>query len=355
VVTVHGGHGGKPPDGGSVAGVVDLAEHIDRVAAETGFAGVVRVDLEGTPRLTRAYGLADRAHSIPHRVDTRFGIASGGKGLTALTVMGLIEDGLLELSTPARSILEDDLPLIGGTTIEQLLGHTSGIGDHVDEDLDLDINEHVLPVPVHELALTEAYVPLLARLPPKFPPGERFSYCNAGYVVLALVAERVTGTPFHDLVDARVCRPAGMSSTSFLRADELPADAAVGYLSPDGLRTNVLHLPVRGTGDGGVYSTAADVHALWAALFEGRIVGLDRVEEMVRPRSTAAAEGMRYGLGFWLHLTGPAVILVGFDAGVSFRTVHDRDRRVTHTVLANTSTGAWPIGRHLDEVLAGPA
>jgi CubicO group peptidase (beta-lactamase class C family) len=334
--------------------VVDLREGIDRLAASTGFAGVVRVDIGGTVALARAYGLADRAHAIPHRMDTRLGIASGGKGLTALTVMSLVEEGRLELSTPARSILGDDLPLIGEVTVEQLLGHTSGIGDHVDEDLDLDIDEYILPVPVHELSTTEAYVPLLAGLPPKFPPGERFAYCNSGYVVLALIAERVVGTPFHELIDERVCRPAGMASTSFLRSDELPRDAAVGYLSSDGLRTNVLHLPVCGTGDGGVYSTAADIHALWASLFDGRIVAARLVDEMVRPRSVAAG-GMRYGLGFWLHPKGPAVVLEGYDAGVSFRSVHDGARGVTHTVLANTSGGAWPIARHLDDVLTGQA
>ena len=84
--------------------------------------------------------------------------------------------------------------------------------------------------------------------------------------MLALLAERAAGTPYHDLVDELVCRPAGMEATAFLRLDELPGDAALGYLAADGLRTNVLHLPVRGTGDGGVFTTAADVHALWTAL-----------------------------------------------------------------------------------------
>ena len=60
---------------------------------------------------------------------------------------------------------------------------------------------------------------------------------------------------------------------------------------------------------------------------------------------------MRYGLGFWLHESRDAVMLEGYDAGVSFRTVHDPNTRVTHTVLSNTSDGAWPVTRHLDELL----
>jgi hypothetical protein len=143
-----------------------------------------------------------------------------------------------------------------------------------------------------------------------------------------------------------------MVDSAFLRSDELPARAAVGYLEGDGsLRTNVLHLPVEGTGDGGLYSTVADVHALWPAFLGGRIVSPAWVAEMTRPRSDVPAESKRYGLGFWLHPTGDAVMLEGFDAGVSFRTVHDPVSRVTHTVIANSSYGAWPVTRRLDEVL----
>jgi len=67
----------------------------------------------------------------------------------------------------------------------------------------------------------------------------------------------------------RVCRPAGLVDTGFLRSDDLPARAALGYVAmPDGSqRTNVFHLPVLGSGDGGAYSTVADVHALWTAVF----------------------------------------------------------------------------------------
>ena len=60
---------------------------------------------------------------------------------------------------------------------------------------------------------------------------------------------------------------------------------------------------------------------------------------------------MRYGRGFWLHATGPAVMLEGCDAGVSFRSVHDPASRCTHTVLSNTTEGAWKITRRLDELI----
>jgi CubicO group peptidase (beta-lactamase class C family) len=144
---------------------------------------------------------------------------------------------------------------------------------------------------------------------------------------------------FHELVKERVCEPAGMRETAFLRSDELPAGAAVGYLA-DG-RTNVFHLPVRGSGDGGVYSTVADVRALWTAFLAGSIVASRWAEELVRPRSE------RYGLGFWLD--GSRLRLEGMDAGVSFFSIHDPRSGETRTVVSNTTNGAWPLARFLRE------
>ncbi|MGZ8739531.1 MAG: serine hydrolase domain-containing protein [Gaiellaceae bacterium] len=331
-----------------------LENELDAIASETTFSGVVRVDSAAGIEVTKAYGLAHRGYEISNQVDTQFAIASGTKGLTALTVVSLIEDGRLDLSTAARSVLGQDLPLIGDdVTIEHLLSHRSGIGDYLDEEGDLELADYLMPVPVHELATTEQYLAVLDGHPRKFAAGERFAYSNGGYVVLGLIAERASGMPFHDLVRRRVCEPAGMGDTAFLRSDELPGRAALGYLAIDGVwRTNVFHLPVRGNGDGGIYTTVADISSLWRAFFAGQIVSTEWVSDMVRARSDVPSESRRYGLGFWLHASTDTVMLHGCDPGVSFRTVHDPRSSVTHTVISNTSDGAWPITRYLDERLA---
>lgn len=320
-----------------------LGRDLDEIAAETGFSGVVRVD-RGDDVLVRAYGFADRAHEIPNTPDTQFGTASGTKGLTALVVMRLVEDGALSLDTTARSVLGSDLPLVDDrVTIEHLLSHRSGVGDYLDEELDLDFSDYLLPVPAQQLATTEAYLAVLDGHPQKFSPGERFAYCNGGFVVLALIAERVAGTPFHDLVRELVCAPAGMDDTAFLRSDALPGRAALGYTQVGGeWRTNVFHLPVCGSGDGGIYTTAADVAAFWRALFAGAIVKRETLDEMLRDR------GDGYGLGFWLP-GGSAVRLHGGDTGVRFASVHDQERRLTSTVLANSDVPPAPIGARLEE------
>lgn len=330
----------------------ELAAAVDAVVADVGFSGVIRVDLDGAVACQRAYGFAHRGLGVANRVDTRFALASGAKGFTALTVMSLVERGELALATTARSLLGDDLPLIDDrVTVEHLLAHRSGIGDYLDEAAVDDWTAYVLSTPPQDLVDTHHYLPVLDGHPMRHEPGERFVYNNGAFVVLALLAERATGRSFHDLVDERVCRPAGLAATGFPRADELPGDAAVGYLHPDGLRTNVFHLPVRGNGDGGIFSTAADIHALWDAFLGDRLVGPALVAEMLRARSESPDDGMRYGLGFWLDAVPGAVELHGFDTGVGFRSVHDPGGAFTVTLLSNQTAGTWPTSEGVLELV----
>ena len=327
-----------------------VTDVVDDAARTARFSGVVRVDRAGETELAKAYGFADRAHAVANTVDTQLAIASGAKTLTALAVMALVERGTLALDTTARSLLGDDLPLIADdVTVEHLLAHRSGIGDYLDEEAGHDITDYVMPVPVHELATTEGYLPALDGHPTRFRAGERFAYNNSGYVVLALLAERAGGLAFPELVDTLVCEPAGMVDTAFLRSDELPGRAARGYLAADGLRTNVLHLPVVGSGDGGAYSTVADLSRLWEALFAGRVISPERLAEMLRPHSDWPEENERYGLGFHLHATTDTVWLEGYDAGVSFVSVRRPSSDVTYTVIANWTDGAWPVVKALSD------
>ena len=157
--------------------MTDLLARVDQIAAVARFSGVVRVDLNGQLVLAKGYGMADRAHGLANLVDGQFNVASGGKGLTALTVVSLIQQGHLELATTARSLLGPDLPLIADdVTVEQLLAHRSGIGDYLNEEEVADINDYVMRVPVHKLAEPEQFLPVLDGHLAKSAPNERFSY-----------------------------------------------------------------------------------------------------------------------------------------------------------------------------------
>lgn len=333
----------------------DLAERVDALAAESSFSGVASVTDGDTRTFAAAYGLADRARAVANTVDTRFAIASGTKGFTALAVMRLVESGLLGLGTTARSILGPDLPLVdSAVTIEQLLAHRSGIGDFLDEEAG-EVEDYVLTVPLHTLDSMEAWVPVLDGYPTVFPPGSAFAYNNGGYALLSLLAERVSNVPFPALLDELVLMPAGLTATGFPRSDTPEPDLAIGYVDELGLdRTNVLHMPVLGAGDGGLASTLADVDRFWRALFAGDICAPATVAEMLRDRSEATPPDPRYGLGFWLESADArdTVTLTGCDAGISFQSVHDPGAVRTRTVIGNTTDGAWPIAKLLTE-LAG--
>lgn len=328
-----------------------LARHVDHTVERTAFSGVIRIDHAGEVVIDRAYGFADRRWSVPMATTTRLSIASGTKAFTALAAMALVETGELTLDTRARTLLGSDLPMIDDeVTIEHLLGHRSGIGDYLDEETMGPISIPPMRVPVHELDSAEAYLPILDGFPQVSAPGTQFAYNNGAFAVLAILIERAAGRPFHTVVDELVVQRAGLSDTGFIRSDALPPGVAAGYLERDGLRNNALHLPVMGTGDGGMFSTSGDVTAFWTALFAGRIVNEDHVGLMTRPHSDAPADRRRYGLGFWLASAGPIVMLVGYDAGVSFRTMHDPTTATTRTVIANTSEGTWELGRLVPEL-----
>jgi CubicO group peptidase (beta-lactamase class C family) len=275
-------------------------------------------------------GMADRSAEAPVTPDTRFALASGSKTFTALTILSLVGDGALALDTRARVILGHDLPLIeDDVTIDHLLTHTSGIGDYLDEDIDVLAP---MAVPVQQLDTTSAFLAVLDGHPTKFRAGERFSYCNGGYVVLALIAERVGGMPFADLVAHRVFDPAHMTASGFPRSDHLPPRTAIGY-RPDG-RTNVFDLPVVGSGDGGCYSTAGDLHRFWLAFTAGTIVSADLVTFAVE--QVTRDGGLGYGRG--VKVDGRYLVLSGADHGVSAWSCHDPDTGTTVTTLANVET-----------------
>ena len=134
-----------------------------------------------------------------------------------------------------------------------------------------------------------------------------------------------------------MCAPAGLTGTAFLRSDELPAKAALGYLFDDGTAPTCCTCPSAVTGDGGVYFCVDDLRTFWQAFLSGRIVGPELVQTMITPRFEAPEEGLRYGLGCWLHASGPAVLIEGYDAGVSMRSIHDPASR-----RAGPRRRCWP-------------
>jgi CubicO group peptidase (beta-lactamase class C family) len=333
----------------------DLDRLVATTAAAHGFSGAVQVTLDRTTALAAAFGEADRSAGIRNTVDTRFGIASGTKFPTALVAGALIDDGLLALDDRLVDVVSVPLPGVStGVTIDHLLTHTSGVYDYLDEEVIDDPDHFELSIAPFKLLGPRDYLPMLVAGPAKFEPGARFSYSNGGFVLLGLALEEVAGCSFHTLIEERVLRPCGMMDSGFFRFDRLPPRVANGYVETDneGWRTNIYSLPIIGGPDGGMFTTVGDIDRLWRGFFAGAVISRELVSMFMKKAAIQAERAHSfYGHGLWIHDDGagpPLHYIVGGDAGVSFRSSAHSDGTFA-TVVSNTSKGAWPMIKAIDD------
>ncbi len=313
------------------------------------FSGVISIRIKGDIIFSKAYGYADRSNKIPNNLETRFGIASGTKFFTALAIGKLVQSGQLTLETKVFDIVKYDFPLYSkNITIEHLLTHTSGLPDYYDEEKVDDFNNFTLAIPWYELKRPIQYLPIFPQEKMKFNPGEKFSYCNSGYILLAIVIEQVSGMAYTEYVKQHIFNLADMKHSGFFPLNQLPENTANGYIDKgDSWQTNVYNLPIIAGGDGGAFTTVEDVYRLWDAFFNYQLLPKALVEAYVKPViSTSDGEKSYHGYGLWLYKKSDKstiVSMVGCDPGVSFKSLIHQDKEVIITVISNTSEGAWPI------------
>ena len=334
------------------------AEEVVRLVGETGFSGVVSLAPLGSgPSLDVAFGLADRNHRVPNRVDTRFAMASGCKIFTAMAVGSLMQEGRIGLDTTlAECVRSRQFHFGSKVTIGQLLNHTSGIPDYFSEELESDYAALFRERPSYRMTSVRDFLPLFENAPMKTPPGQDFLYCNAGFVLLGLVIEELTGRDFREIVAERIFRPCGMTRSGYFAMDALPDNTAIGYLSEDeaDCHTNIFSVASVGGADGGAFTTAQDMRRFWASLLAGKILARDWLDRFLAPSVQVAErdESWHYGRGVWLRQDrGNWIVSVeGSDPGASMESQVWRSEGVILTVLSNTADGAARIN---DVLIAG--
>jgi CubicO group peptidase (beta-lactamase class C family) len=236
------------------------------------FSGVVLLAKDGRPFFEHACGMASREFAAPNRSDTKFNVGSITKVFTRVAIAQLAEKGKLSLTDTIRRHLPDYTgPGAERITIQQLLTMTSGLGDIFGDAYSGASKERFRTL--------ADYLPLFQTKPLQFEPGAGRRYSNAGYVVLGLIVERVTGQDYHTYVRERVFSPAGMKESDWFELDAAVPNLADGYTSrgPEGptpgpRRRNVFSLPARGSSAGGSYSPARDLLAFDAALRSGALL-----------------------------------------------------------------------------------
>lgn len=252
--------------------VARLTGALDSLGAADQFSGVVLVARHGAAVFERACGLADREAGRPNDLETAFNLGSINKLFTGIAIRQLGAAGKLDLDSALARYWPEypNREVARRATIRELLQHRSGIGG--------DIFGAPAGGRRSDVRALRDYLPLFVEEPLQFEPGTRTAYSNAGYIVLGLLVERLSGEDYYDYVRRHIYEAAGMTRTAHWVADSLPPNTAVGYThdgdsgsAPSPWRRNGELLPGRGSSAGGGYSTAHDLLRFLAALRAGRI------------------------------------------------------------------------------------
>lgn len=269
----------------------------------------VLVIKDGQPVFRRGYGVTDLRTSQKIGPETNFRLASLTKQFTATSVMLLIHDGKLRYEDRLSDVFPD-FPAYGKTiTIRQLLNHTSGLVDYEDimSNEYAGISDDKIP------QITDAGVLDLMKHESgtRFPPGTRWAYSNSGYVLLAMVVERRSGTSFGDFLRQRIFTPLGMSGTlAYVKGRNEVAHRAYGNTkTAEGWRETDQSSTSATLGDGGVYTSLDDLAKWDAALNAYTLLTAKEMEPALTPARAANGDPLQeldghvaslYGLGWFL-------------------------------------------------------
>ena len=241
-----------------------VAAYVDALGTRGIFSGTIVLAKNGKPLLERAYGLANRDHGVKNAVDTKYNVAGISKLFTDLAIYQLEEQGKLTLTDTLRKHLPDYPNAIADRiTIADLMAHRSGMADFVGPEFDA--------MPKDRLRELRDFLPLFANKPAETTA--RVPYSNAGYIVLGLVVEKLSGMSYADYVKTRIFAPAGMTGSGNFDLDAAVPNRAVGYTMRNGAWERNTHVqPARGTSSGESYATAGDLVRFVEALRGAKLV-----------------------------------------------------------------------------------
>lgn len=344
-----------------------LSNYLDALASEGAFSGVVLLRQDERDLFAQAYGWASRSWNIQNTLATRFSHASAGKMFTAVATLQLAGDGQIDLGQSAGSILDlSGTAISPAVTVAQLLTHTSGIADYFDEENgdSTDIEMVWDKVPNYAIRRLADMMPLFAGNPPLFEPGTRFSYCNAGFVLLGLMIEAISGMTYFDYVRTHIFARAKMADSDFISMDAVASDRADGHIPTvaedgrvSGWRTNIFTIPAHGSADGGAYTTAHDFARFLQALRNEQLLNPAMTRLMLTAPpvgSTASGEDWRYGYGLYFLFEDDHLMRYGHpgeDPGASARVYHFPEAGIDMVVLGNQSECAGPVGVKITELV----
>jgi len=290
--------------------------------AGSGFGFVVIHD--GAVAFAGGWGMANIEASVPFSPDTPSDGASLTKQFTAVAVLMLYERERLTLETPIRSILPELPTAWAAITVHHLLTHQSGIPNYTaitgdaPQDIDGLTNQGALDLVLQDPALD-------------FPPGTSASYSNTGYIVLAMLIERLTDMSYAEFLQENIFDPLGMTST-FVSDESVvyPANTAQPYDEHNRKYDYTLYT----YGPTGIYTTLND-YAKWdLALYTDDIVRQSTLE-LAFTGYTGGSDNFGYGWMVGRHGGAKSLRHGGFSTGFLNYVYRVPEKRFTYLFLSN--------------------
>ncbi|NIM48484.1 MAG: serine hydrolase [Gemmatimonadales bacterium] len=279
---------------------------------------------EGNIAYARGWGMANIETGVPFSPDTPSDAASLTKQFTATAILMLYEQELFTLETPIRSLLPELPDAWADVTVHHLLTHQSGIPNYTDITGDD-------PAAIDGLTNQAALDLVLANPALDFPAGTSTSYSNTGYLLLAMLVERLSGASFGEYLRTNIFDPLGMSST-FVNDGSTPhpPNAARPYDAENRLYEYTLHT----YGAGGIYTTLND-YAKWdRALYTADLLPQSTLELAFRGY-TGGANDFGYGWMVGNHRGSKSLRHGGFSTGILNYVVRVPGKRFTYLFFSN--------------------
>jgi D-alanyl-D-alanine carboxypeptidase len=315
----------------------------DASVAASGIPGVsAAIVTDGALSWHGEAGVADRRTGQAVTQDTLFNVASITKTFTAAITMRLAEEGLIDLDAPVARYAPNLFPAARVVTVRELLGHTSGLQDYLNDPPHHWFNRAFLRQPGRVARLSARQI-LNHDHAIKFAPGTQYAYSNTDYVVLAAIIARVTGMPEDQVLQQMITGPLGLGHTTIGTDPASLGPVATPYMSrartaPRDMFRYAPHMssaffagPV--FGDRAVGSTASDIARFEDALYGGRLLQPSSLVQMLTPGPVPF-----YGLGTLILTSGEGHLLVGHDGvmpGYNAIVLRDQDLGFTLAVLSN--------------------
>ncbi len=294
------------------------------------FNGTLLLAENGKAVYRKALGIANIATGEALQTTSAFNLASVSKQFVCMTVMMLKERGKLSYDDEVRKHLPE-FPY-EKITLRHLMNHTSGLPEYFDlalrftGSLDTLDNGDILEM-------------LAAQKPPLvFQPGEKWEYCNTGYVLLVSVVERISGQAFVEFFQKNISHPLGLRDTYVyhLKMAASPTNRVFGFRREDGKRKPDDLMRFDGVvGDGNVYSSAEDLLKWEQALFTEKLVKQTTLQEAFMPGKLNDGSATQYGFGWGIAEGGKVLAHTGGWVGFRTLIVRHLEQKLTLVVLNN--------------------